>query len=110
MQAFIPLITIFALLSLSTLAATQAKKSGRELYEANCQACHVTGAANAPKVGDFAAWKPRIAEGLKELTGDVIRGKGAMPPRAGNPKLTRAEIASAIVYMANQSGANWKEP
>ena len=33
-----------------------------------------------------------------------------MPPRGGKPHLTVAEFASAVVYMANQSGANWKEP
>ena len=84
--------------------------SGREVYESACKACHETGVANAPKVGDKPRWVPLVKEGLAELTDDVIKGKGAMPPKGGRPELTRGDIGRAIVYMANRSGAKWKEP
>ena len=84
-------------------------RTGEEIYAATCAACHEQGAANAPKVGDRARWAPLIKEGLKELTTDAIKGKGAMPPKGGDATLTREEISRAIVHMANRSGAKWKE-
>lgn len=84
--------------------------SGQEVYDSTCKACHETGVADAPKVGDQARWAPLIKEGLKELTTDAIKGKGAMPPKGGRPELTRNDVSRAIVFMANQSGAKWQEP
>lgn len=84
--------------------------SGQEVYGSACKACHETGVANAPKVGDKERWAPLIKEGLKELTTDAIKGKGAMPPSGGRPELTRNDVSRAIVFMANRSGAKWKEP
>ncbi|HEX3170602.1 MAG TPA: cytochrome c5 family protein, partial [Burkholderiales bacterium] len=51
-----------------------------------------------------------IGGGLEHLTQNAIKGMGQMPPRGGNPDLNDIEIARAIVFMANQSGANFKEP
>ncbi len=66
-------------------------------------ACHVAGVANAPKLGDKAAWAPRIGTGIDALVKSVIGGKGAMPPKAGNPSLTDAEIRAAVEYMVGES-------
>ena len=90
--------------------APKVVKSGEEVVKQVCQACHATGALNAPKFGDKAAWAKFIKDGLDTLTGVAIKGVRQMPPRGGNPDLTDLEISRAIVYMANQSGANWKEP
>ena len=90
--------------------ANAGARGGEEVVKAVCMACHQAGVANAPKIGDKAAWAPHIKEGLKEMVATVIKGKGAMPPRGGNPSLTDDEIARAVVFMANQSGANLKEP
>jgi len=84
-------------------------RSGEELYKAVCGACHDTGVAGAPKTGDKAAWAPRIGVGLDVLTKTSKAGKGAMPPKGGSDA-TDEELASAIVFMANKSGANFKEP
>jgi hypothetical protein len=65
---------------------------------------------NAPKIGDKAAWAKLIKEGLDNLTKEAIKGVKQMPPRGGNPDLSDIEVARAIAYMANQSGANFKEP
>ena len=85
-------------------------RSGEEIVKTFCAACHIPGAANAPKIGDKAAWAPRLALGLDALTKSSIAGKGAMPPRAGVPDLSDLELARAIVNMANQSGGSLKEP
>jgi cytochrome c5 len=90
--------------------APKVEKTGQQVVEVVCGACHATGALNAPKIGDAAKWKPLIAEGHDQLTQTAIKGIRAMPPRGGNPDLTDTEIARAIAYMANQAGANFKEP
>ena len=90
--------------------APKVVKSGEEVVKAVCGACHTTGAANAPKIGDKGGWAPRLGVGLDGLTRSAVKGKAAMPPRGGVPDLTDYEIARAIVFMANQSGASFKEP
>lgn len=85
-------------------------RTGEEVYNATCAACHREGVADAPKVGDRKRWAPLIKEGLDHLIADAIKGGKAMPPKGGDPTLTREEIARAIVHMANQSGAKWKAP
>jgi cytochrome c5 len=90
--------------------APGAEKSGKEVYDAVCTACHATGVLNAPKLGDKAAWAKLIAEGQEKLTADAIKGVRQMPPRGGNPNLSDAEFARAVVYMANAAGADWKAP
>jgi|SRR6185295_17975035 len=84
-------------------------RSGEETVKEVCAACHLAGVANAPKLGDKAAWAPRLKQGLDGLMQTVIKGKGAMPPRAGT-SLTDPELASAVVFMANQAGGKLKEP
>lgn len=88
----------------------KAAQSGEAVYKAVCFACHGTGALNSPKLGDTAAWGKLIAEGQARITTDAIKGVRQMPPRGGNPDLSDAEVARAVVYMANQAGAKWKEP
>lgn len=85
-------------------------KSGEEIVKGSCAACHQTGVAGAPKIGDKAAWAPRIKEGLNEMVSDAIKGIRGMPPRGGNASLSDDEVARAVVFMANQSGAKFKEP
>jgi cytochrome c5 len=90
-------------------AGAAAAKGGEDIVKEVCSACHVPGVANAPKIGDKAAWAPRLKLGLDGLLQSVVKGKGAMAARAGT-SLTDPELASAIVFMANQSGGNLKEP
>ena len=68
------------------------------LYTQICQTCHLAGVANAPKLGDKAAWAPRLAQGIDGLTASAIKGKGAMPPRGGSAG-TDAEIKAVVSYM-----------
>jgi cytochrome c5 len=87
-----------------TAAAPAAgKPDGKKVYDTTCTACHSTGVANAPKLGDKAAWAPRIKEGLDELVKDALKGKGAMPPKGGNPTLSDADVRAAVEFMVSQS-------
>jgi len=85
-------------------------QTGEQVYKMTCAACHGTGAAGAPKVGDAAAWGPRIAAGYDKVLEHALHGLNAMPAKGGNPDLDDVEVARAVVYMANQSGAKFKEP
>lgn len=84
-------------------AAAAGPVDGKAVYGKACVACHATGVANAPKLGDKAAWAPRLGAGVDGLTKSVIGGKGAMPPKAGNPSLTDAEIRAAVEYLVSQA-------
>jgi len=90
-------------------AAAGALRSGEEITKEVCAACHQAGVANAPKLADKAAWALRLKLGLNGLLQSVLKGKGAMPPRAGS-SLSDEELARAVVFMANQAGGNLKEP
>jgi cytochrome c5 len=96
-------------LAAPAVAAAAGERSGEQLYKTICVACHEAGIANAPKLGDKAAWAPRLALGLDGLLKSAIAGKNAMPPRAGSDA-NDTELTRAIVYMANKAGASFKEP
>lgn len=74
--------------------------AGEALYKQACVACHASGVAGSPKLGDKAAWAPRIQTGLDMLTASAIKGKGAMPPKGGSAA-SDADIRSAVEYMVN---------
>ena len=76
-----------------------AAADGKAVYDKTCVACHASGVANAPKLGDKAAWAPRVATGKDALLASVIKGKGAMPPKAGAADLKDDDIRAAIDYM-----------
>jgi cytochrome c5 len=75
---------------------------GKSLYSA-CAACHATGAAGAPVVGDAAAWGPRLAGGIDMVVNNAINGKGAMPPKGGSMHLSDDEIRAIVEYMVDSS-------
>jgi cytochrome c5 len=80
-------------------AATKAEAPA--LYGQVCQACHMAGVAGAPKLGDKAAWAPRLAQGVDGLTRSVIAGKGAMPPKGGAAGASDADIKAVVSYMVD---------
>lgn len=83
--------------------AKAGKVDGKKVYEGLCAACHATGAAGAPKTGDKAAWKPRVAQGADTLHQHAIKGIRAMPAKGGNPALSDAEVTAAVDHMVGQS-------
>lgn len=80
-------------------AAAAAGIDGQAVYNKACAACHAMGVAGAPKFGDKGQWAPRISAGLDTLVDHAIKGKGAMPPKGGNPALKDAEIKAAVEVM-----------
>lgn len=81
---------------------------GKAVYESSCSACHAQGVAGAPKFGDAAAWKDRIAKGMDMLHEHSIKGfkgeKGFMPPKGGFANLSDDEVKAAVDYMVKESG------
>lgn len=91
-----------SLLSGPLLAADDAAATGKAVYEKTCAACHATGVAGAPKLGDKEGWGPLLDKSIEQMTGVVISGKGAMPAKGGNPQLSDDEIRAAVSYMLEQ--------
>lgn len=89
----------FGIGALACLVTPAIAADGKAVYDKTCVVCHASGVANAPKLGDKAAWAPRIATGNDAMLSSVVKGKGAMPPKAGAPDLSEADLKAAIVYM-----------
>lgn len=77
--------------------------SGEQVFDTVCTACHAAGIAGAPRFGDAAAWKPRIAQGTKVLYQHSVEGfhgqSGFMPPKGGRPDLSDESVHAAVDYM-----------
>jgi len=84
-------------------------KTGEQVYQAQCSACHAAGVAGAPKLGDEAAWGPRVKTGYEMLLTSALKGKNAMGAQGGGD-FSDVEIGRAVVYLANKGGAKFDEP
>jgi cytochrome c5 len=90
-----------ALAVVSTPAvAADVPTTGEQAFNKVCSACHSTGVNGAPKIGDHAAWGPRIAQGKETLYKDAISGKGNMPPKGGT-QWPDATIRMTVDYMVS---------
>jgi len=90
-------------------SAPRVLRTGDVVYTGQCAACHAAGAAGAPKLGDAAAWAPRIATGYEALLNSALKGKGAMGAQGGG-EYSDIEIGRAVVHMVNQAGGKMAEP
>ncbi len=90
-------------------SAVAVLRSGEEVFNGQCNACHGAGLAGAPKLGDEAAWAPRIKTGYEALLNAALKGKNAMAAQGGG-EYNDTEIGRAVVYMANKAGAKFAEP
>ncbi|MFZ3175428.1 MAG: c-type cytochrome, partial [Thiobacillus sp.] len=86
----------FAELAALDASAPVVEKSGQEVYEAACVACHGSGALGAPRFENKGDWNARIGQGYDTLVKNAIEGIRQMPPRGGNADLADAEIARAV--------------
>ena len=91
-------------LAVSTAPAVAADlpATGETAFAKVCSACHASGVNGAPKMGDHAAWGPRIAQGKEVLYKDAIAGKGNMPPKGGTT-WPDATIRMTVDYMVSQN-------
>ncbi len=100
-----PVITLASIEanSAGASAAGGADMTAKQMYDGACMACHATGAAGAPKVGDTAAWEGRMGSGVDGLLGSAISGKGAMPPKGGST-YTDEQLRTVVEFMLSESG------
>lgn len=80
-------------------AAASGPRSGEQVYNTFCSACHGTGALGAPKHNDPAAWGPRVEQGMETLLSHAINGLNAMPPKGTCSDCSEDEIKAAIEFM-----------
>ena len=83
--------------------AASGAADGASVYKQSCAACHGTGAAGAPKMGDKGAWKARIGQGMNTLFDHAINGFKGMPAKGGNASLSDDAVKAAVKYMADNS-------
>ena len=83
--------------------ASSEPRTGEEIYNKACTTCHMVGAAGAPKLGDAAAWEPRIAKGIDVLYTNSINGFNGMPPRGLCMDCTDDELHATVDYMLENS-------
>ena len=87
-----------AIVAKSDAAAPDVPATGEQAFTKVCSACHTSGVNGAPKIGDHAAWAPRIAQGKDMLYKDAINGKGNMPAKGGTT-WPDATIRMTVDYM-----------
>ena len=92
------------LLGICSIQAQAAERTGKEVVDTSCAACHATGKDGAPKIGDQAAWSQRASKGLDKLTANAITGVRNMPAHGGQAALSDLEMSRAVGYMV--SGGN----
>ncbi|WP_404369270.1 c-type cytochrome [Marinobacter sp.] len=85
--------------SAAPAAADEEPRSGEEVYAAACQACHNTGAAGAPKLGNQSEWEGRMDKGMETLVSHAINGFNAMPAKGGCGNCSDEEVEKAVEYM-----------
>ena len=93
----------FILVAVTVASALSLNAQAREaetLYNQSCIACHASGAAGAPKKGDAAAWKPRLAKGMDTLLKHTKEGINAMPPKGMCMDCTDEEFKALISFMS----------
>ena len=83
-------------------SGASASMSPEQMYQAACLACHTTGAAGAPKIGDAAVWAERAQQGIDTLVTHAVNGIGAMPPRGGS-QLDDDQIRAVVEYILENS-------
>lgn len=83
------------------VAVNSGPRSGEDVYNSACMACHSTGAGGAPKLGDVAAWADRIAKGNDALYASGINGVPGtgMIAKGGCMNCSDEEIQGAVDHM-----------
>ena len=103
MKKVLAVAASLAIISGSALAA----KTGDKVYTEVCAVCHAAGVAGAPKLGDKAAWKDRIAQGDAKLHEHAIKGYqgkvGFMPAKGGRADLSDDEVKAGVDYMVSKA-------
>jgi cytochrome c5 len=94
-----PVVTPAAIPAPVAKTAEVSGGAGKAVYDASCSACHATGVAGAPRIGDQGAWAARLKAGKDALYTSAVKGKGAMPPKGGNASLSDADVKAAVDFL-----------
>ena len=78
-------------------------RTGKEIYNSNCVACHASGAAGAPIVdaseAAVNAWTPRISKGVGTLFANAIGGINGMPAMGLCMDCKDEDIKATVCHM-----------
>lgn len=99
-------IALFGLgLCVAAIAAEETKTFDvAQTYQTTCFACHGTGAAHAPEVGDVIEWEIRLEKGLETVVQNSINGlNGIMPPRGLCTTCSDEDMRALVDYMLENS-------
>jgi cytochrome c5 len=94
--------TVVAVAAAPAGATSDQPMDGKSVFSGSCNACHGSGLLNAPKLGDKAAWAPRIAKGIATLDDHALHGFNQMPAKGGNVGLPDEAVKAAVEYMVSQ--------
>ena len=105
--SFAPPTAASAAATTTTATATQVSAdAGEKLFGSVCATCHTAGLMGAPKLGDKAAWAPRIAQGKDTLYKHAIggyQGKAGVMPAKGGSQASDEEVKAAVDYMVSKA-------
>ena len=87
----------------STATVASGPKSGVDVYNQFCFACHATGASDAPLFADNEAWAPRLAKGMETMMASTLDGLGMMPPKGTCMDCSTEELQAAVDYMVEEA-------
>tara|TARA_B110000046_G_scaffold184594_1_gene223491 strand:+ start:822 stop:1259 length:438 start_codon:yes stop_codon:yes gene_type:complete len=84
-------------------SAGGAGRSGSDIYGTNCMACHTSGIAGAPMMGDSVAWAERLEQGIETVYANAINGIRGMPMRGTCMDCSDDEVIAAIDHILDNS-------
>jgi cytochrome c5 len=96
---------VIAAVMVAGVAFAGAASANEANYKKVCAACHDAGVSGAPKLGDKAAWAPRIAKGMPALMETTMKGSKvnpAMMPKGGS-QYSEAELKSVVEFMVSKA-------
>ena len=97
--AVVAAITFVLAAASQQAGAQRSERSGKDVVEAVCAACHGTGTNGAPKIGDKHAWNKLASRGLSSLTQSALKGIRKMPAHGGNPAVSDLEIGLSLIHI-----------
>jgi len=97
-------LIFLAFCATAAVQAAEEVRSGKQVYDASCGACHTAGVLQAPRLGNQEDWGAREKQGLEVLLSHALKGFKNMPAKGGNPTIKDKEIKNAVVYMLVSSG------
>lgn len=94
----------------ASISTGKLTRDGGQVYDQSCAACHSSGIAGAPKLGDQVQWKARVAKGTQVLYVNALNGisssAGVMPAKGGNASLSDTEVKAAVDYIVAKAKTN----